>query len=44
MSGITGVIGLINRETAHTFIHWVKNMKDMGCRPFLEDEDAKVTG
>jgi hypothetical protein len=44
MSGITRATGSTNRETTHTFIHWVKNMKDMGCQPFLRDEDAKVAG
>jgi hypothetical protein len=42
--GIIGAIGLSNRETTHTLVHWVKNMNDMGCLPLLEDEDEKVAG
>jgi hypothetical protein len=42
MLGITGAASSTSQETTHTLVHWVKNMKDMGCLLFLGDEDAKV--
>lgn len=26
----------------HTLVYWVKNMREMGCIPFLGEEDAEV--
>jgi hypothetical protein len=30
------------RENIHTMVYWVKNMREIGCVPFLEGEDTEV--
>jgi hypothetical protein len=42
--GIIVATSSTSRETTHTLVHWVKNINDMGCLPFLEDKNAEVTG
>jgi hypothetical protein len=44
VASMVRVIGGVNTERVKTLVYWVKSMREMGCTPYLGEEEAEISG
>jgi hypothetical protein len=44
VSKMSRPISTVGRESVHPLVYWIRCMRDIGCVPFIDDEDAEIVG